>query len=138
MTTAEYLLKFSLCLAVLYVFYRLVLRPLTFYQWNRFFLLIYSLLAFVLPFMNISVWITEGNEQNTWVSQVPAIDKYTSHSKILTSRFEWNNWILLLIAIGAAVMLVRIAVQYISVRMIRKNAELIYSAEDVRLYGTVK
>ena len=46
----QYLIKFSISLAVLYVFYRAVLRPLTFYQWNRFYLLGYSLLCFAIPF----------------------------------------------------------------------------------------
>jgi len=47
-----YLIKLSISLAVVYLFYQLFLRRLTFYNWNRWYLLIYSLLSFFIPFIN--------------------------------------------------------------------------------------
>src|SRR5688572_17211319 len=48
-----YLVKFSIALFVIYAFYALLLRKLTFYKWNRLFLLIYSLACFIIPFINL-------------------------------------------------------------------------------------
>ena len=70
----QYLLKFSISLAVLFIFYRAFLRPLTFYQWNRFYLLCYSLLSFVIPFIDISSWI-QKNSNRSLANVIPAIGK---------------------------------------------------------------
>ena len=50
----DYLLKLSISLAVVGLFYELVLRHHTFYNGNRWYLLGYSALAFVLPFIDLS------------------------------------------------------------------------------------
>ena len=49
------------CLAVVYLFYQFVLRRLTFYNWNRWYLLGYThYLSFFIPFINITP-ILESN-----------------------------------------------------------------------------
>ena len=50
----QYFLKLSVSLAVVYIFYQLVLRRLTFYNWNRWYLLGYALISFLIPFIDIS------------------------------------------------------------------------------------
>ena len=50
----EYLLKLSASLALVGLFYQLVLRRLTFYNWNRWYLLAYSALAFLIPLINLN------------------------------------------------------------------------------------
>jgi hypothetical protein len=58
-----YILKLSISLAVVYLFYHFVLRKLTFYTWNRWYLFGYSLLSFFIAFFQyhtfISEWLTE-------------------------------------------------------------------------------
>jgi hypothetical protein len=49
----DYLIKLSGTLMVMYLFYWTVLRRLTFYISNRWYLLGYSILAFVIPLINI-------------------------------------------------------------------------------------
>ncbi|MGB3088483.1 MAG: hypothetical protein WBB20_00845, partial [Chitinophagaceae bacterium] len=49
-----YILKLSVSLAVVFLFYHFVLRKLTFYNWNRWYLLGYTILAFFISFINIS------------------------------------------------------------------------------------
>ena len=51
----EYILKLSLSLGVVFLFYHFVLRRLTFYNWNRWYLLGYTILCFFLPFIDISI-----------------------------------------------------------------------------------
>jgi len=92
-----YLLKFSISLAVLYIFYRAVLRPLTFYQWNRFYLLCYSLLSFIIPFIDISAWLT-ANPHPQLVNMIPAIGYYRfaaveTEQRLLLQRLTLSDWI---------------------------------------------
>src|ERR1700735_2253523 len=48
-----YLLKSSISLSVVWLFYQLLLRRLTFYTLNRWYLLGYSVLAFFIPLINV-------------------------------------------------------------------------------------
>lgn len=45
----EYALKASISLAVVFLFYALLLKRMTHYTWNRFFLLIFSVLSLLYP-----------------------------------------------------------------------------------------
>src|SRR4030095_12396056 len=71
-----YILKLSVALAAVYLFYQLVLRWLTFYNWNRWYLLGYTILAFLIPFINITP-ILESNEWSDVriINWVPVINE---------------------------------------------------------------
>ncbi len=132
----QYLIKFSISLAVLYIFYYLVLRPLTFYQWNRFYLVCYSLLSFVIPFINITEWLTVKDIDNSYlINSIPAVDKLTFHSfntsserNILSAVLSWNFAGLLFLA-GAFIMLIRILYQYLSLRALKRKAVLLKTGD---------
>jgi len=136
----QYLIKFSISVGLLYLFYYLVLLPLTFYQWNRFYLVCYSLLSFVIPFINITEWLTVKNIDNSYlVNSIPAVDKLTSHSfntsgerNILSPVLSWNFAGLLFIA-GAFIMLTRISYQYLSLRALKRKAVLLKTG-DFKFY----
>ena len=139
----QYLIKFSISLAVLYVFYRAVLRPLTFYQWNRFYLLCYSLLSFVIPFIDISSYVLHSSNQQL-VNIIPAVTSYSFTKTVqLAVEVSWiqrlstTDWLLIAFGTGALVMLVKIFVQYIALRNIRRGAVLLNENSDVRLYETI-
>jgi TonB-dependent SusC/RagA subfamily outer membrane receptor len=139
----EYLLKLSISLAMLYIFYRAVLRPLTFYQCNRFYLAGYVLLSFIIPFINIDPWISsEGSGGNQLIGFIPAIGTYTlANTTILQQpaiieRLTLSDWIIIFFSIGAIVMLARLVVQYISLRRIRSKAVLLEKASGVMVYET--
>src|ERR1700712_989457 len=85
----QYLLKFSISLAVLFIFYRAVLRPLTFYQCNRFYLLCYSLLSFVIPFINITPWV-KNDSNHELINIIPAIGNYGSSG--ITPNVQHSLW----------------------------------------------
>ena len=74
-----YLLKLSISLSIVYLFYQLVLRRLTFYNSNRWYLIGYTLLSFLIPFINITP-VLESNSfnQNGIVQMIPAVERYTS------------------------------------------------------------
>src|SRR6476660_4073319 len=114
----SYLLKLSCSLAVVYVFYHLALRRLTFYNANRWYLLGYSLLCFFIPLLNIAHLIEQHRLNHFKVVQViPAIETYTATSKTVMQQADarsFTTWdgALWLMAFGAIVLLVRLIIQY--------------------------
>jgi beta-lactamase regulating signal transducer with metallopeptidase domain len=142
----QYLIKFSISLAVLYIFYRAVLRPLTFYQCNRFYLLCYSLLSFIIPFINITPWVTkEAETSNQFINIIPAISTYTittnaGKTEVAQTSFlqsiTLNQWLIVFISLGAIFMVMRIVYQYLSLTRIRKQSILLNSNDNVHLYQT--
>ncbi|MEO6961735.1 MAG: M56 family metallopeptidase, partial [Puia sp.] len=135
-TIPEYIIKLSVSLAVLYIFYRIVLRRLTFYQWNRVYLLSYSLLSFILPFINISPWMEKHGMEGSTVYGIPSIGNYAL--KPAGSGISWTvaEWLLILIVSGVVILFGRMLMSYLSLKRIRKQAVLWHADQDVRLFNT--
>src|SRR5215471_7481799 len=102
-----YILKFSISLGLVYLFYRLMLRRLTFYNYNRWYLLGYSLLCFIIPFINISSFIkTDQPGNHSLVRYIPSLETYAGNTQndvqniAVYSSTPWDkwDWILLIIA----------------------------------------
>lgn len=141
---AQYFLKLSISLAFVYLFYALVLRRLTFYSWNRWYLLGYSLLAFFIPFVNIEGML----QKNEWtgnrvIELIPSFDNFSKAIKPghipVASTPQLNYWfmIYLFFLVGIAVLGIRLLVQYISYRRLRHSATLL-SGGDVKVYQVNK
>jgi TonB-dependent SusC/RagA subfamily outer membrane receptor len=138
----EYLLKFSISVAVMHIFYRAVLRPLTFYKWNRFYLLGYGLLCFVIPFINITPWVQQRTLLNTQLNQtLPAID-YSSLLQLQTAQQTWwqqfniSDSIVMLIITGSLVMLVRMILQFISLQKVKANGKRLNNDNNITFFET--
>ncbi|MBL7722593.1 MAG: hypothetical protein JNK27_00520 [Chitinophagaceae bacterium] len=122
-----YLIKLSISLAVVYLFYSLILRKLTFYTHNRWYLLSYTLLSFFIPFINITGWLEDNNLGTTEaINWVPVITRSTSVN--LSSpdpSFSYWNVLLVILITGICCMLIRLVWQLISFqRMIKKAIPL--------------
>jgi beta-lactamase regulating signal transducer with metallopeptidase domain len=140
----EYLLKVSIGLMVVTVFYQIALRKFTFYNWNRWYLLGYSLLTFCIPFINIDRQLQEVNPVATKVVRmVPVVQEYTKREIVASSNIpavsDFNlSDILLLVAIaGGLLMLIRAGVAAYAFYKIKKKARLI-SDQDVKLFDVSK
>lgn len=134
---AQYLLKLSISLAVVYLFYALVLRRLTFYTWNRWYLLGYSLLAFFIPFINISSMLERSVwNENQVVQLIPVVGNYEVAETASNQLNGWGVSLFLLVA-GIVIMLIRLLVQYFSFRHIRRSSQLI-SDDAVKIYQVDK
>ena len=132
----SYCLKLSVSLALVSLFYQLVLRKLTFYNWNRYYLLGYSLLSFFVAFIDVSPVL----QQNEWaatpiVQWVPLLDG----KEIVMKNSDgpgfstvWNIVRLLLVT-GMGVMFFRLLFQLFSFRRMMKKAKFI-SAEGMKFY----
>ena len=129
-----YLLKLSVSLAVVFLFYQLLLRRLTFYNSNRWYLLAYTILSFFIPFVDISLVLhkNEWSEMNI-VQWVPVI--HESGTTEPGKNMSVNYWFIagLFIMAGMFFMLCRLLIQFISFRNMMKKAELI-SGNETKIY----
>jgi TonB-dependent SusC/RagA subfamily outer membrane receptor len=127
----EYLLKVSIALAVVYLFYQFVLRRLTFYNWNRWYLVGYSLLCFVIPFMNITDFLFRHElDEAQFIQLIPVYNL-----QLNSPGFEWNQWTIsiAILVTGMFIMGIRILMQLFSLRRIKTRATLLNEGE-VKLF----
>ncbi|HEY8893217.1 MAG TPA: M56 family metallopeptidase, partial [Niastella sp.] len=134
-----YLIKLSISLSIVYLFYQLFLRRLTFYNWNRWYLLIYSLVCFVIPFINVFTIIVErpALRESAFINYIPAITQMTppanAGTATGTSGINWLQVGVVVIVSGMLFMIVRLLLQYYSLYKMRSKAVLLYD-ENVKLY----
>ncbi|MBS1668875.1 MAG: TonB-dependent receptor plug domain-containing protein [Bacteroidetes bacterium] len=129
-----YLLKLSISLSLVYLFYQTLLRRLTFYHWNRWFLMGYSLLSFCIPFFNISPLVEAKKMGEVKLIQyIPVVTNYTGATNnpgISASIHSFDKWdiLLFLLLIGIFVFTVRLIIQLISLRRLQQTSTLINDA----------
>lgn len=131
-----YLLKLSISLGAVYLFYRFILQRLTFYNWNRWYLVSYSLLSFFIPFVDISV-VLDRNEwsANPIVQWVPSFEHTLTVTPvtIAPSSFDFMFLVQVLLLTGMVLMLARLVIQLISFRVMMRKARMI-PADGMNLY----
>ncbi len=141
---ALYLIKFSVSLSIVWLFYQLFLRRLTFYNMNRWYLLGYSLLAFIIPLINIGPMVDKASFHQPLVMQyIPSISNFIPvagiHARGATavsgSFSGWSPWnyFFLLIVLGTGVLFVLSAGRWLSLRKFRRQAALI-DHTGIRIY----
>jgi|GEM_PF-573009 len=134
-----YILKLSISLAVVFAVYWFFLRLLTFYKWNRYFLVLYPLTAFVSPFIDINGLIhRNGLQQSTVVTFIPTIPFLTEETSI-SETATTNYWMIVcaVLITGILLMAGKLVLQYLSFKKIRKSAVLLYDA-GMKLYHVEK
>jgi beta-lactamase regulating signal transducer with metallopeptidase domain len=122
---------------VVFLFYHFVLRKLTFYNWNRWYLIGYTLLSFVIPFIDISSVLEKNEWSNvTAITWVPIIGEYNAAETSKTASAiiftPWNITMLLLFT-GMLIMLGRFMFQLISFRRMMRKAQSI-PGDGMKLY----
>lgn len=112
----DYIIKLSICLSVVYLFYHLFLRRLTFYNWNRGYLLGYTVLSFVIPVINIMPELQKKQlDQNALMQWIPVVGYKTVVEKptFLEALSFWD-WLLVAVFAGSLVLLVRFFIKFYS------------------------
>jgi len=126
----QYLLKLSLSVAVIHAFYYLMLRRLTFYNLNRWYLAGYTVLCFVIPFINVAQIADRADEKLPVLTYIPSVQNIRSYipSGIgQTAQHSWTIWdgIIALLAIGSAILIIRLIVQMASFIRLKQRAEVL-------------
>src|ERR1700760_576676 len=81
-----FLFKLSVSLGVMWGFYQVFLRRLTFYTLNRWYLLGYTLLAFGIPFINIGPMFNDGPAGEPVVIQfIPAFGEISPGAAMIVA-----------------------------------------------------
>jgi Antirepressor regulating drug resistance, predicted signal transduction N-terminal membrane component len=126
-----YILKLSISLAVIYLFYQLLLRKLTFYNWNRWYLLLYSAFCFVLPFINVFAFVTApAPNEPSLIHFIPVINYIPQPTAAST---DWKQWVVVIVFAGMSLFFLRMLLQYRSLVKLRIKAKLLYNS-SVKLY----
>ncbi|WP_290709818.1 M56 family metallopeptidase, partial [Flavihumibacter sp. CACIAM 22H1] len=130
-----YLVKFSISLSLVTVFYQFFLRKLTFYNWNRWYLVVYPLACLLLPLLDIGWWMDAETGELAALKELPAMGNWKPGAHNATSE-PFNYWTLLYIALlaGSLVMVIRLVLQYLSFVRLSKRAKWL-AGEEVKLYS---
>ena len=121
-----YLLKLSASLALVWGFYQLLLRKLTFYDLNRWYLLGYSTLSFAIPFINIgSLLDRDPVAQPTVIRYIPVIWDYKAAAAPSNPLVTSWDIVLAVLALGALFLTIRFLVRWNSLRRLREEARLL-------------
>jgi BlaR1 peptidase M56 len=137
-----YILKLSVSLVAIYLFYHLVLRKLTFYTWNRYYLLGYSILSLLIALINITPLLQKNLlEDNSVIKLIPHIGLYSNGLRIdqiaiaPVNPGTWNtwDWVLSVFVSGMFILSIKLLIQYFSFLKIRSKARLILQ-EEVKVY----
>ncbi|MGN6294263.1 MAG: M56 family metallopeptidase [Chitinophagaceae bacterium] len=135
-----FLIKLSVCFAVVWLFYRLVLRKLTFYKWNRIYFLACTTLGFVAACTDIEPALRQTNLSTiAWLEWLPTAQtagiiapiQNTTHAA--TTSWTIQEWITAVILFGMIFLLLRLTVLLFSVRKMIKQATA-FSEKGVRIY----
>src|ERR1700722_8510793 len=131
-----YLLRLSISLAVVWLFYQILLRRLTFYALNRWYLLGYSVLSFFIPLINIYP-ILRDEEPAGELYLIQFIPVVGRQGHVVAAKAHagigWGTWLICAFALGAVVLLVRTVIRGWSLYRLRKSARLIESG-PLRIY----
>ena len=135
----QYLVKLTISLAVVWLFYQFILRKLTFYNSNRWYLLGYTLLSFLIPFVNVSSLIE--NRPTGLIQLVPSVHQYTialekaSECPVPVWSTSYDKWdfVALGVIVIAGILFIRFAFSVLSFLAIQRKAKLI-SKDGVKIY----
>jgi hypothetical protein len=142
----EYLIKLSISLALVALFYKLVLRRHTFYTWNRWYLLGYAALSFFIPLVDLSYEVPpEVWTQSTLVQAVPRVPELPNSAPVyyeptgtVAAPLQFGDYLLMLIGLGCLLMTVRFVIPWIAYLRIRRNATLVDMDYDVAVFHSDK
>src|SRR3954453_22296417 len=119
----EYSLKVSVCLATTFLFYTWLLRRMTFYTWNRWFLLLFPLVSFIVPLINIGVLVPEQSVGVAIMNKMPTIHSYevmtgTTNTNGMHIYWQLLSAVFLLVSI---ILAIRLFIQYLSIQKIKSK-----------------
>ncbi len=135
----QYLLKVSICLAIVYIFYQLVLRRLTFYNHNRWYLFGYSILSYFIALINIGPILSENADDGyALLKMMPSLDSLSTVSvsaSVAEDGAGWSawHWLSIVMAAGVVLLALRLFIQLRSYQRIKAGAKLV-SEDGVRFY----
>lgn len=131
-----YLLKLAICLALGYLFYFLLLRRMTWYTWNRYFLLFFPLVAMAIPLLPLNVARDTQTLNAVFfiTDALPSVDRIVSGTALQKGPgWSLSQLTLLILLSGMLFFLIRFAIRFWSLRKTSAAAKLVNNG-DIKLY----
>lgn len=128
----EYALKVSISLAVVFLFYTLLLKRMTYYKWNRYFLLMFSLVSFIVPFINVNVFV-QAQEKSpvSFVNEFPSIYSVEviaeTNNPGMIVYWQILSAVFLLVSFA---LVIRLLIQFFSIQKIKSKSTLLSVGEE--------
>ena len=133
-TLFAYLLKLALCLALGYLFYFVLLRRMTWYQWNRYFLLLFPLFAMVIPVLPLALPArVQAMNASFYIYDTPAVSSNAVIAPSSPAATALVNFALVVILAGMALFLLRFVLRLYALCRTCRSASLV-SDGGIRLY----
>ena len=140
----QYIIKLSISLALVWCFYYFLLRKLTFYNNNRWYLLVFTLLSFIIPFVNIAPLLDGYVQPARVVSMIPVVHQYTLVLEdatqcpvpLGTTAYSKWEWMIMSAGAGSIILVLRFLIRLVSFRQIKRSAKLLSTEGSVRIYDT--
>lgn len=131
-----YLLKLTCCLSCGYLFYYAMLRRITYYQWNRFFLLLFSVFAFIVPFITFSFFsdAVSFNRVFFFTTAPATLVKNLSDLPPVTNGWGPEEILSVAMVTGILFFVTRFLLRFYSLQKTRKLAKLVTADVEVKLY----
>ncbi|WP_138433715.1 M56 family metallopeptidase [Winogradskyella algicola] len=131
----EYLLKASAAVCIFYICYQLLLKRETFFNHNRWFLIIGLVLALVFPLVVIPIYTPLETVASPEISFQTNSIAITSPSIITEKQFEWSSFLAIIYAIGFGILFLQFLFQFGSlIWLLIKNPK---NKEGIYTYVTV-
>lgn len=122
----EYFIKLSICLAIVYLFYQLFLRRLTFYNWNRWYLLGYASFSFIIPVVDIMPQLQKRDlTEATILAWVPSWRYAAPENTNILETLSYWDWATIIVVLGSLFFLVRFVIRFYSFLLTKSKAALI-------------
>lgn len=116
-----YVLQVNLLLVIVYIGYILLLKNLTFYQINRGYFILGVTFSFIYPFLDIKSLFQQHIEPVGEV--IHYLPEFFVDQSDATSVFTLNNLLLVVMAVGSGVFIIRLLVQLLSLLRIHLRSE---------------
>jgi hypothetical protein len=127
------LLKINIVLAIFVISYYIILRKLTFYTWNRIFLLTGIVFSTLYPFLDLS-FFSDKSEHIPFVSAAPGIRHQLRH--LVTNHADpvYYPWLFAAFYTGFSLMCIRLLRQFVSLYRVHRGSNRAFVGEiPVRL-----
>jgi len=129
--TFVFLLKVNIALLLFCAGYYLVLRPLTFYTLNRIYLLAAILFASIYPQINFSAFVQRHEELAKPMEQIAINWQSAKLVSQPVQTFDYWYWLAIIFWTGAGLLLIRLALQLLSLLRLYKTSKPQYIGEHL-------
>ena len=136
----QYLLRLSVGLTCVYLFYLVLLKKFTFYRWNRAYFWAYSGLCLILPIIDISKLFKHSLAPSTLsfpdalISGIPQVAIQSSSTPAPSSAFNFTTILGFLLITGMIVMALRLAGALVSIYRLKQKSSVLARKPGYTIY----